>query len=366
MRRHPNQGNSQQIVHRLRNFSEAIQQLVFHVIPLLCILNPCNSFINIQLLHFIYNIGGWNKGIHIQIDHGGKILRSFAALQHMNRFSQHLAVQIISNRLHMPVLTHSQQISCSPDLQVPHGNLEPAAQICEFPNGRKPFLRHFLQHLVPSVHQKCIGRPIGTSHPASELIKLRESQIIGIMNNHGVHIGNVQTCLYNGCGHQHIDFPVDKIEHNFFQLMLLHLTVGIGHSRLRHQRCNLCRHIRNIVHTIVYIIHLPASGQLSGDGLPHQLVIIFTHKRLNGLPVSRGFLQNAHISNPNEAHVKGPWNRCGRQRQHIHIFFQLLNLLLMRHTEPLLLINNQQSQVLKLYIRRQNPVGADNDIHLAL
>ena len=30
----------------------------------------------------------------------------------------------------------------------------------------------FLQHLVPFVHQKGIGRPVGPSHPATELIQL--------------------------------------------------------------------------------------------------------------------------------------------------------------------------------------------------
>ena len=60
------------------------------------------------------------------------------------------------------------------------------------------------------------------------------------------------------------------------------------------------------------------------------------------------------------------WNRCGRQCQHINVFLKLFDFFLMSHAEALLLINDQQPQILKFHIGRQNPVCSDHDIHQSL
>ena len=78
---------------------------------------------------------------------------------------KHLAVQIISNRLHVTALFGSQQISGSPDLQVPHGNLKSAAQIRILPDGSQSFFRHLFEHFVSAVHKKRIRRTIGSADP---------------------------------------------------------------------------------------------------------------------------------------------------------------------------------------------------------
>ncbi len=42
----------------------------------------------------------------------------------------------------MPVLLRSQKVSRAADLKVAHGNLNPGAKICKFPDRRKPFFRY--------------------------------------------------------------------------------------------------------------------------------------------------------------------------------------------------------------------------------
>ncbi len=148
--------------------------------------------------------------------------------------------------------------------------------------------------------------------------------------------------------------------------MLLHLAVGKGHRGLRHQSRHLRRHIPYIVHPIVHVVDLASSGQLSGYGLPHHLLVILADKGLYGQPVLRGFLQHAHVPDSDQAHMQGSGNGSGRQSQHIHIFLQLLDLFLVGHPEALLLVDDQKPQILELYVLRQNPVGADNDVHLPL
>ena len=101
------------------------------------------------------------------------------------------------------------------------------------------------------------------------------------MDDHGVYIGDIQSGLDDGGGHQYINLPVDEIKHDPLQLMLLHLPVGISHVSLRHQLRDLCRNIRDIVHTIIDIVDLSAPRHLPDDCLSDQLVIVFADEGLD-------------------------------------------------------------------------------------
>ena len=59
-------------------------------------------------------------------------------------------------------------------------------------------------------------------------------------------------------------------------------------------------------------------------------------------------------------------NGSGSQGEYVHIFLQLLDLLLVGHPEPLFLVDNQQSQIFKHHILGQYPVGSDENVHHAL
>ena len=54
-----------------------------------------------------------------------------------------------------------------------------------------------------------------------------------------------------------------------------------------------------------------------------------------------------------------------RQRQHVHLGAQLLEPLLVRHAEALLLVNHQQAQVLEGDVLLQQAVRADDDVDRA-
>ena len=247
----------------------------------------------------------------------------------------------------MPVLFASQEISGTPDLQIPHCDAETASQLRKFPDRRQTFFRHFAQHLIPAVHQKGVSSPAGSSDSSPELVKLGESHGISIMNDHRVCIGNIQSGLNNARRDQHIDITVNKIIHNAFQFSLLHLPVGKGDPGLRYQRTHSCCDIRDRIDTVIYIIDLPASCQFAGDRFPYQFLIVFHHKRLDRETVLRSFFQYAHVPDPDQTHVQGTRDRCGCERQHIHILFHLLDLFLMSHAEALLFIHDQQTELLE-------------------
>ena len=183
------------------------------------------------------------------------------------------------------------------------------------------------------------------------------------MDDHSIGIGDIKTGLDDCCGDQHIDLSVDKPVHDLFQFTLAHLSVGKCHARLRNQFSDLIGDLFNVVYTIVYIIHLTTACQFPADCLPYHLIVIFHHIRLDRCTVLWCFFQNTHIPDSDQTHVKSSRNRRRCQSQDIDILFHLLNLFFVGNTKALFLIDDQQSQIFKLHIFGQHPMGADQDIH---
>ena len=68
---------------------------------------------------------------------------------------------------------------------------------------------------------------------------------------------------------------------------------------------------------------------------------------------------------PDERHVQRPRNRRRRHRQHVDLLAHLLDALLVRDAEALLLVDDQQAEVAERHVLRQQPMGADDDVDLA-
>ena len=144
--------------------------------------------------------------------------------------------------------------------------------------------------------------------------------------------------------------------------MLTHLPVGEFHGNLRDQLLDMRSDLRNILHPVVDIIYLAVSCTFPLDRFPHHLVIIFHHIGLDRHTVIRRFFKDAHIPDPDKAHMECPRNRRCRQRQHIYVLLKLLDLLLMLNAEPLLLIDDQKAQILELDVIPKHPVSPDHNI----
>ena len=54
-----------------------------------------------------------------------------------------------------------------------------------------------------------------------------------------------------------------------------------------------------------------------------------------------------------------------RHRQHVDAFSQLLDALLVRDAETLLLVDDEQAEIAEVHVLREQPVRADDDLDLA-
>ena len=102
-------------------------------------------------------------------------------LQFPDGFIQYFLIHFKSHLHHEPALFATQHIPCAPDIQVPHGNLETAAQITVLLQGLQPFSGISRQGSQRRRQQitKCFF--IASAHPATQLVQITQSKLMGII-----------------------------------------------------------------------------------------------------------------------------------------------------------------------------------------
>src|SRR5215471_19423042 len=66
---------------------------------------------------------------------------------------------------------------------------------------------------------------LAATHSPSELVKLRQSEPIGILDHHHGGIGYIDPDLYHGRRYQHIDHSISKGAHDSIFLCRAHLSM---------------------------------------------------------------------------------------------------------------------------------------------
>lgn len=186
------------------------------------------------------------------------------------------------------------------------------------------------------------------------------------MHNQRVDVRNVDAGLDNAGADQHVVFPVEEVENRLLQLLLGHLPVTDAYAGIRDERRDLRRHLVNSLYAIVQVVDLPAPGHFAFDRFAHQRLAVFDHVGLHREAVFRRRFDDRQIPYAKHRHMQRSRDRRRRQGKHVHIRFQLLQLLFMRYAKPLLFIDDQQAQIFEHQILGQYPMGPDHDVHRAL
>ena len=185
------------------------------------------------------------------------------------------------------------------------------------------------------------------------------------IDEHGIRQRNIQPVFDDRGRHQHIVLVAHEGQHHALQLRLAHLPVAHGNARRGHQLLNARGNFVNRLHAIVHKVNLPAALQLHLDRRANNLLVELGHHGLNRHAVLGRRLNHAHIAQAHQRHMQRARNRRGAHGQHVDLLAHLLQPFLVAHAEALLLIHNQQTQILELDIFREQPVRADQNIHLA-
>ena len=122
-----------------------------------------------------------------------------------------LEVHIISDICKMSRLARAKYASRAAYLKVTHGYAESAAELRELPYSVEPLLRDLGQHLPTLEREVSIRALVGSSDAPAELMKLRKSHIISVLNYESVNVRNVHARFNNGGAHKHVEDSVKEL-----------------------------------------------------------------------------------------------------------------------------------------------------------
>ncbi len=110
-------------------------------------------------------------------------------------------------------------------------SVKPAPRLIKRPQHTQPFLGLQGQFLAGFGREIGIGARFRPADAAPDLVKLRQPEHIGAMDDHRVGGRDIQPGFHDGRRQQHVEFAVIEGVHPVVQLARRHLAVGddVGH-----------------------------------------------------------------------------------------------------------------------------------------
>ncbi len=207
-----------------------------------------------------------------------------------------------------------------------------------------------------------MGPPDAPAH----LVELRQSEMIGIIDDDGVRISNVEAVLDDARREQDVVLALVEVHHDALERLLRHLAVGNADAGLRHELLQALMHMLDAVDAVVDEEHLAAALDLALYGAADDGIVVLDDVGLHRESLGRWRLDDAHIARPDERHVQRARDRRSRQGQHVDAGRELAYLVLLLDAEALLLIDDEQAEILEFHAALiQYGMGADEDVDLA-
>ena len=266
----------------------------------------------------------------------------------------------------MPVLLGAQQIARPADFEVPERQTEARAELRELLDHAEPLLSRVVDPAVGGDQQVGVRLLALPAHAPPQLVELGEAEAVRPVQDDGVGGRDVEARLDDGRRDQHVGLAADEAQHDVLQVLFPHLAVGHHHAGPRDQPLDERRHGGQGLDPVVDEEDLAAAGQLALEGLADQLPAEGGHHRFDREPIQRRRFDDRQIPDPRQGHIERPGDRGGRQGQDIHGLSDLLDPLLVRHAEAVLLIHDEEPQVPEGNVPGEQAVGPDHHVHRAL
>ena len=110
----------------------------------------------------------------------------------------------------------------------------------------------------------------------------------------------------------------------------------------------------------------PLARLLALQRLLDELLVVLADVGLDGPAALRRRLDHADVAQAGERHLQRARDRRRAHRDDVDLELHLAQQLLLLDAEALLLVDDQQPEVLRAHVAREQPVGADQDVDLAL
>ena len=198
------------------------------------------------------------------------------------------------------------------------------------------------------------------------MVKLRQTELVGAVDDQRVGRRNVQPRFHDRGGHQNVELAVIKGVHCIVELLRRHLAIGNDEAHFGHVVLEELGDIGLVRYARAHIEGLTAAIFLAQQGFSDHQRVERRNEGADGEPVHRRGGQKGKIAHSRQCQLQGARDRGCRERQHVNVAFEFLEPFLVPYPEMLFLIDNQQPQIAEGYGFRQQRVGAHDDVDAAV
>jgi hypothetical protein len=198
--------------------------------------------------------------------------------------------------------------------------------------------------------------------PAPQLVQLRQAEGIRPVDDQRVGIRDIQPGFDDRRAQQHIHFAPYEGVHCPLQLVLVHLPMADADARFGDKGGQRFPDRTDRLHPVMEVKNLSAPLDLAQDRLAHQFFAVRADARDDRHPLLGRRINGRDIPDAGERKVQRAGNGSGGEGEHVHLGAQLLEILLVRDSEALLLVDHHQPQIVEGDVALEQAVGADKDI----
>ncbi len=277
---------------------------------------------------------------------------------------QHTEIEIEADGLYEARLFRPEQVPRPAHLEILESHSEPCTELGVVLQHLQPALG-FLIHRVRD-QQVAVGAPVRPTDAAAQLVELRQPEVIGAVDEHGIGVGYIESGLDDHRRDQHVHFALYEAAHDCLEVALAHLPVRHFHPPAGCEVAHPLRHRFDGFDAVVDEVDLAAAIELARNPLLDQRRVPRLDESEHRGAVERRCLNERHVAQPGQREVQCARNGSCRQRQHVGLGAQLLETLLVPDAETMFLIDDDESQIAENDIGAEQPVRADDDVDLLL
>src|SRR5262245_26961097 len=341
----PHAGEAEQVLYGHGQSPVAIRNLFADAVQLLVRPRRSDALVSAQpLAHVGYVIVRYAR-VHAEVQLYARLLGDLFAAQLLDGAFEHLRVKVEADGVDVSRLLAAEQIARAAQLQVERRYAKARAQVGELAYRGQSLSSDRRQLLLGRDEQVGVGAAIRSPDAPSQLIKLRQSVSVGAIDDDRVGARNVDAVFDDRRGDQHVEFVIDEIEHGLLHRFFAHLTVRDDEPRLRDNPADQFGDCDDRFDAVVNEEDLPLALQLLLDGAADDVLGEGHYVGLNRQAVARRRFDDRHVAHSHQRHVQRARDRRRAHGQNVHPLLHLLQPLFVRDPEPLLLVDDHESQV---------------------
>ena len=239
----------------------------------------------------------------------------------------------------------AEQVTGATNFEVAHGNFETTAEGRVVANRAQTFEGRFTQRLVGGVKQVGVRALATSTNASTQLMELTQAESIGAVDNHRVHRRQVDAGLDDCRADQHVKASLPKVNHHSLECAFIHLAVRDNDASIGHQLSDAASHLVNIGDAVVDEKDLAFTQQFTTNSLDYCCFAVLTYVGQDGASIGGRRRHHRQVANTSEGHFQRTRNRARRQREHVNTDRTRFDGLLVRHTETLLFVDDEETEI---------------------